>query len=1495
MEIKWNTIEELRNLLIEPYLNPKEPLRLGQACSTEVDDKTGYNGRQILELLQNVDDACDDHTGKEVSVKIVFKDNILEVGNTGTVFTAESIYRLCYGGVSQKSLEKIGNKGRGFRSLLNDAEWIEIHSGEFSVRFSEEYAKELFNQYCTEGSAKYSAVVGDAKNSWNKDYPLCFPVMSCPQEIEKTSGSFDTLVRVKIKEENIKKKGVSIVEQLDQPFYKALLFLPNITEIIVVSESGCKHYKKGKAVNGDVVIECDRQKELFFVDKKNVKIRDKSADLIIAIPRDANYDFSNEKLYCYFPIRNFSTPIHALLHAPFITNNYRDDVPNDSDEVNRKIFEELLDFAKETMEKFEDSTDNTLKIKTLTWFPENKLWKTDSFNLKKKYFDCILESKILPTVNGGYISIKDKPKWFVSSFPEEFIGKEFEDLIISLDLNIIEFIKELASYDGYHECQYSEEELSEKISRIVEIKEDVTRDVKLFLWWSKTFKSSLYFPSFIKDDKNRWIDRKSTVYLPKKEGGISNLPEELSWVQLCILNSAYKSEIIRQIKEEKKDVWEKVASNYQEPDDNRILGAYSEKYLVLKFVDQSSYAQMIRTINQQIKTVEQSKTFVNWFFDNFDKELKEGSELSSRIPYNFPNRELKIKNIKELYLGADYDNAIAEKLFKNTVFQPIADLKYIYDGKDEERFIDFLMRCGVKKFPEIVPTGNIVGNSDFKSFILKNYKKDLLGLNLNTRTAIVDSKTIKNFEMLISDLPTEEIVRWLTSDEKIKTLITSQEKRSSAYQQSNWAPKPFPSNAYIRYVLNNTPWIELDGQKYSPNQIVKYDKLGNLLPGFYGISEQKLASLLGQDIVYSFNLDFKGSFAQFPDDTIKKILDVLPEMDKNGFVSKKIYQDIINEKIGIIPTYSLNGIKVFTKKGNFCLNADVKYADRKTTRQEESQNNFIYVSPKQSTETIRNWFGVERYKTNLVLKSHEIISSKQFNEMFDSEINDVKTAVLSSIDANPSNVSNLKNLSVVPCSKICVKDGDKDNEETTLEDFYFVESEKKYYLKLPANVGIDELRISNPFRSIIVDIFKQSLTLKLEEDLIELLISMERGLKREKIEEKFGFGKWAESEELLFQKKLLNEQIESFFKDNELSLELCEEISGINYLGKLNLENLKKIIDALKSIGKDVVDLNLLDVCLNVDITPYWIEQLKRSIDLNYDHYKSKLYDSAVDCQDKTKFSGNLDKYKEFVCDVANSVYFDVDKILEESFPLLKEGMGSKSSNEIDELYEEHFNQIVSEYSISKDDLEDFINKNEEIRSLLYFEIPEGIDEKIKEYLKKDEEKSPESTPPDVGTTGTQIVVLDPPDPPAPGPRSPKPRTKKDIDKKNKNSDKKGKTAERIAYKELKKTYGKLIWHSENSDIRADKVKSKYPPDGIVCDMWNCDPVHGNMYFEVKSESNCFEMTSNEYDSMAENKDNYVVILANTDTRKISHHKFDEIERLKQPSAYMFKFKKRVE
>lgn len=88
-ELSWNTIDELRNIFIKKYQDSELGSELEKACSEEYELVRDYNGRQILELLQNVDDACDEtekHTNKskDVVVKIVFNNNLLEVGNTGT-------------------------------------------------------------------------------------------------------------------------------------------------------------------------------------------------------------------------------------------------------------------------------------------------------------------------------------------------------------------------------------------------------------------------------------------------------------------------------------------------------------------------------------------------------------------------------------------------------------------------------------------------------------------------------------------------------------------------------------------------------------------------------------------------------------------------------------------------------------------------------------------------------------------------------------------------------------------------------------------------------------------------------------------------------------------------------------------------------------------------------------------------------------------------------------------------------------------------------------------------------------------------------------------------------------------------------------------------------------------------------------------------------------------------------------------------------------------
>lgn len=55
--VNWKSIDELRQIFIDKYTKSMLSTELEKACSEEYELKRDYNGRQILELLQNVDDA----------------------------------------------------------------------------------------------------------------------------------------------------------------------------------------------------------------------------------------------------------------------------------------------------------------------------------------------------------------------------------------------------------------------------------------------------------------------------------------------------------------------------------------------------------------------------------------------------------------------------------------------------------------------------------------------------------------------------------------------------------------------------------------------------------------------------------------------------------------------------------------------------------------------------------------------------------------------------------------------------------------------------------------------------------------------------------------------------------------------------------------------------------------------------------------------------------------------------------------------------------------------------------------------------------------------------------------------------------------------------------------------------------------------------------------------------------------------------------------------
>lgn len=129
-----------------------QPAEVASHFNREQAALDSYRGRQLLELLQNADDACENFEGEK---RLLFRltDDYLIIANTGHPFTKAGIESLVISDNSPKQLKRtqfIGNKGLGFRSVLSWSRSPFVVSGDFLVAFSAAHAKNSVNRLASE-------------------------------------------------------------------------------------------------------------------------------------------------------------------------------------------------------------------------------------------------------------------------------------------------------------------------------------------------------------------------------------------------------------------------------------------------------------------------------------------------------------------------------------------------------------------------------------------------------------------------------------------------------------------------------------------------------------------------------------------------------------------------------------------------------------------------------------------------------------------------------------------------------------------------------------------------------------------------------------------------------------------------------------------------------------------------------------------------------------------------------------------------------------------------------------------------------------------------------------------------------------------------------------------------------------------------------------------------------------------------------------------------
>lgn len=230
-ELSVSLIKQLKENKIKKYIDDYP--EMVAEYQRELETIKGYNGRQILELLQN----CDDQYATNVKIILDTNNNIFSIENDGISFSLEGYRSLFIANLSSKvdKQKYIGNKGLGFRSIINWSNELEIISNQISLTYSNSLIKDFFeNNFSIEDRNKIKKEFNKADN----ETPVALLAMPNIKEF----GLHDYATKIQI---NYKKaEEEHILEQLDVIDTDSLLFLNSIQKISLNIDGNVKEFTK---------------------------------------------------------------------------------------------------------------------------------------------------------------------------------------------------------------------------------------------------------------------------------------------------------------------------------------------------------------------------------------------------------------------------------------------------------------------------------------------------------------------------------------------------------------------------------------------------------------------------------------------------------------------------------------------------------------------------------------------------------------------------------------------------------------------------------------------------------------------------------------------------------------------------------------------------------------------------------------------------------------------------------------------------------------------------------------------------------------------------------------------------------------------------------------------------------------------------------------------------------------------------------------------------
>lgn len=1487
------------------------PERILSDYRTEKANLDGYRGREILELLQNAVDELEENSTP--AIEISMKGNLLRICNNGKPFTLDGFKSLIYSNLSPKyeNDNYIGNKGTGFRSILNWAEKIRIYSGNLAVEFSKDKADSLLEELQTHDSVK---------NYLKEKKDVHIATLVAPALIEKsTNMSFDTVIEIFMKE-NISDK---VSNQLEEITPETILFLPKLKTLTIKNNDNTKIFEKTV-----IKAENNKKQDVLIITKENDN-PDKSEKWIVAgiqgKHNNKNYNvkaarrddckfLSDNRLYCYFRTK-ISMPVNFLVHATLDLTADRNSLV-ESDE-NAFILEILCNFIADLAEHLcvpgEASYKALEYLSPIGDFPPTLEW--DGFSFRDSYYTKIAGKKVFPTVNNEYISFEDQPKFYTDKFAKFLRGTFAKHLLQhTSNLKISEFIREIAKISNKH----LEYEYVDIVTAIESVLPDLSLDDRaaLCLMFINKFNRGIKdpVPHFALDEKGETVNADTKLFFPPENLKFPELPK---FAQMVFLN---------------RDLL-KAFQNLPELK-NSSLNTLYEKLSPLKNIHQYRLDEIIRFVKNSLQnTPENTKNkfqteFLSWLWQLYQLRYlqKDSTALPSSVA--FPDRENIMRESSSLYMGANYDNFVTENLYPGQD-KKIAGKPAFLENKDLNEVKNFLSLLGVREFPPLIDDRiiNLDSNEDYRKYLIENIKLPLKIVDgyqdtyttrqeiENARFSSVKVKTIDGLDEILMTSPTWAILKWIDSDSNLKNALDKYEsssskgyirRRSINHQEDQRNDRIIRGQylaSYIRYVFANSKWIEIDGVRYAPYQCLLSEKIGTSfapllvnpdLKSFIDESKdndiffikflQKLLEELGAPLDY----------ASLDTETFYTLLLELPDKDKDGKISRSIYNNLLNKK-GLTqkldkenPAYKnfLQEGKVYCKNtGQFEPIGEAKYLLENISSALKKRFKLIDIHFRQNSELIKEYFGVLPLSVKGEIEGIPELhpANTEFKEDFRAflpyalckRLKQLESEITAKQESYENLAAKFKNIDVDICKKAMVKYGE---ELFELEENTFLIANEKIYLSAPKDCNcLTALKQNIKFCSAIAEIFRSRSGS--QDDSVYSFVRTAFGCtpaqRNELILADFGSLEVLERpRELLQMTATIKERfidVCTYFNGKKCGEQLYAQIDKLYFSDLSAINNAPHLIEILKLLKINISDFNTQSG-FYLDLTPWYEEQIEKLCSDNKKAYKNGLFASiqTKTMAEKKKFTEIWNVYGINAFDIKNDVNYDCQKVFTAQFGKY---LNLNTTLDADEVWQTNLEKF------KKDRDKSIINEllgDPVFDSLLYFdeefELAKIYQQKELEY---DSQRTCCDSISDIDINQIEITRINPCVPIEPcQSKSTQHRHNTVGFKKKRNQEEMGAKAERIVYEKMlndPKLCKNVEWVSENAK------KWNINPDGEAgagYDLKYIDEMGNEKFAEVKSSTGSeivFIMSNNELDVAEKNPDKYEIWFVSSmqDTPKV--------------------------